>query len=77
MHTELQALSAAFMIMVHVDQHRLVLEQLSGVSLLIKHRASPPEHVLTPGNSWKLAETVLTHFFSFFYQCRESAAFSF
>lgn len=67
MHTELQPLSDAFMIMALVDQHRLVLQQLSGVSLLTEHRASPPEHVLIPGNSWKLAEPVLlTHFFFFF-----------
>lgn len=32
MHTELQTLSDAFMIMAHVDQHRLILQQLSGVS---------------------------------------------
>lgn len=33
----------------------------------MKHRASPPEHVLTPGNYWKLAETVLLTFFLFFF----------
>lgn len=32
MHTEFQTLSDAFMIMTHVDQHRLILEQLSEVS---------------------------------------------